>query len=290
VSLVLGVSGVDSSSLTLHDVLAVDVRDLPAEVVAVIGIAYVRLLGLSLDAILARPGCDLAKAIGGNWRSRNFFPNASEREVSEEDTYPNELGGSQKIQATYGRGGTAVFGYEAECAPGAQDTSQARPKRTYRCSHRATVAPPRKRSRRPSKRSPPSGEKRPRKALQSPLPCCSMMTVSAEDLASKEKEKFYAVRVGRRVGFVRTWEECQRSVSGYSSAECKSFLTIQKAEAHVKGPRTKYCYVNWTAPEKAATKPRPASFVAGRALRATVTVLQEGETRPIQVQGCLDSG
>jgi hypothetical protein len=37
-------------------------------------------------------------------------------------------------------------------------------------------------------------------------------------------------------------------------------------------------------------KPRPASFVAGRAIRATVEVLQEGETQPIQVLGCLDSG
>jgi hypothetical protein len=37
-------------------------------------------------------------------------------------------------------------------------------------------------------------------------------------------------------------------------------------------------------------KPRPASFVACRALRATVHVLQEGESKPIRVQACLDSG
>ncbi len=106
----------------------------------------------------------------------------------------------------------------------------------------------------------------------------------------QRKEKFYAVRVGRRVGVFRTWEECQRSVSGYSSAEFKSFPTMQEAEAYLRAPRTKHCYVTWAAPGQSERKPRPASFIAGRALRAIINVLQEGETRPLPVRSCLDSG
>ncbi len=107
---------------------------------------------------------------------------------------------------------------------------------------------------------------------------------------SKEKKIFMRLaRVGRQVGVFLTWEECQRSVSGYSSAEFKSFSTMQEAEAYLKGPRTRRCYVKLTAPGQSARKPRPASFIAGRALKATIKVLQEGETRPLPVRGCLDS-
>jgi hypothetical protein len=85
-SLTLGIPVVDASPLMLHDVLAVGVRDLPHGVVALIGVADVRLLGLSLDAILDSPGCDLAAAI--NRRSGNFSPDQVEREVSEENAGP----------------------------------------------------------------------------------------------------------------------------------------------------------------------------------------------------------
>ncbi len=77
---------------------------------------------------------------------------------------------------------------------------------------------------------------------------------------------------------------------GYREAQFKSFATREKAEAYLAEPRTKHCYVGWRRPAERIAKARPASFVAGRALRATVKVLQEGETKPIRVQGCLDSG
>jgi hypothetical protein len=57
-SLQLGVPGEDASQITLHDVLAVWIQDLPAGVVALIGVADVRRFGLSLDVILANPGCN----------------------------------------------------------------------------------------------------------------------------------------------------------------------------------------------------------------------------------------
>ncbi len=64
-SLQLGVPGIDANQVTLHDVLAVGIRDLPAGVVALIGVADVRRFGLSLDFILANPGCDWSDALVG---------------------------------------------------------------------------------------------------------------------------------------------------------------------------------------------------------------------------------
>jgi hypothetical protein len=87
-SLTLGIPGEDSSPLTLHDILAVGVRDLPHGVVALIGIADVRLLGLSLDAMLDHPGCDLASAITAGRRPSNSCPDESKREASAENACP----------------------------------------------------------------------------------------------------------------------------------------------------------------------------------------------------------
>lgn len=47
--------------------------------------------------------------------------------------------------------------------------------------------------------------------------------------------KFYAVRKGTVTGIFRTWEECKKNVHGYSSAEYKSFKTLEEAEAYMKG-------------------------------------------------------
>ncbi len=90
-SLALGVPGVDKSPLTLHDVLAVDVQDLPAGVVALIGLADVRLLGLSLDAILACPGRDLSEVISvGRWGDEPVgAPAVQERQVLQETANRN---------------------------------------------------------------------------------------------------------------------------------------------------------------------------------------------------------
>ena len=47
--------------------------------------------------------------------------------------------------------------------------------------------------------------------------------------------KYYAVRKGTVTGIFRTWEECKKNVHGYSSAEYKSFKTLEEAEAYMKG-------------------------------------------------------
>ena len=47
--------------------------------------------------------------------------------------------------------------------------------------------------------------------------------------------KFYAVKVGQTVGVFNNWAECQKSISGYSGADYKSFPTVEEAEAYIVG-------------------------------------------------------
>lgn len=45
--------------------------------------------------------------------------------------------------------------------------------------------------------------------------------------------KYYAVRKGNTIGIFNTWNECQKSISGYSGAEYKSFGSIEDAQAYI---------------------------------------------------------
>jgi hypothetical protein len=81
-----------------------------------------------------------------------------------------------------------------------------------------------------------------------------------------EGAKYYGIRIGRQVGVVDTWEECKSLVDGVSSAEFRSFPTSQEANEYVRSAQRvrKVNYMNLL---------RPSSFIAGRAMRATVQVL-----------------
>jgi hypothetical protein len=94
--------------------------------------------------------------------------------------------------------------------------------------------------------------------------------------------KYYGIRVGRQVGVVDTWEECKSLVNGVRSAEFRSFPTSQEANKYVRAAQRvkKVNYMNLL---------RPSSFIAGRAMRATVQVLQEGEATSHDYLCCLDS-
>ncbi|MFC0190494.1 viroplasmin family protein [Fictibacillus aquaticus] len=46
--------------------------------------------------------------------------------------------------------------------------------------------------------------------------------------------KFYAVKVGRKIGVFSTWSECEKQVKGFSGASYKSFLTKEEAEKFLK--------------------------------------------------------
>lgn len=43
------------------------------------------------------------------------------------------------------------------------------------------------------------------------------------------KNKFYAVKVGRNIGVFTTWDDCKKSVEGFSGAKYKGFTTLEEA-------------------------------------------------------------
>lgn len=53
------------------------------------------------------------------------------------------------------------------------------------------------------------------------------------------KKNFYAVKVGRKIGILKTWEECLESVSAYPNAKFKGFSTREQAEAYLNNSKMK---------------------------------------------------
>lgn len=47
-------------------------------------------------------------------------------------------------------------------------------------------------------------------------------------------QKFYAVKKGKEIGIFKTWEECQKSINGFSGAEYKKFESEDEATAYIK--------------------------------------------------------
>ncbi len=61
------------------------------------------------------------------------------------------------------------------------------------------------------------------------------------------KQKFYAVRNGKKCGIFRTWEECSEQVSGFTGAEYKSFSTETEALAYLNGTEAKLPHEKYLA-------------------------------------------
>ena len=47
------------------------------------------------------------------------------------------------------------------------------------------------------------------------------------------KNKYYAVKKGNVCGIFESWEDCQKSISGFSSPEHKGFRTLEEAQAYL---------------------------------------------------------
>lgn len=60
-------------------------------------------------------------------------------------------------------------------------------------------------------------------------------------------KKYYAVRQGRIPGIYETWEDCKKQVIGFSSAQYKSFPTLEEAESYLE-------------PKKAAVPAEPTAY------------------------------
>ena len=50
---------------------------------------------------------------------------------------------------------------------------------------------------------------------------------------AKNQKNFYAVKKGVCPGIYKSWEECQRNVTGFSGAEFKGFKTLEEAEEYM---------------------------------------------------------
>ncbi|GAA5820486.1 hypothetical protein JCM10212_003814 [Sporobolomyces blumeae] len=54
-------------------------------------------------------------------------------------------------------------------------------------------------------------------------------------MAKASKPGYYAVKVGRKPGVYRTWDECRAQVDGFNGCKHKKFPTFAEADAFVKG-------------------------------------------------------
>jgi hypothetical protein len=97
----------------------------------------------------------------------------------------------------------------------------------------------------------------------------------------RKRPKFYAVRKGRNVGVYNTWEECEMQVRGVAN-EYKSFGSFEEAKAYVLGRRLNFML------HRRPSKPR-SSFVGGKALRAELEVWQDGFVDSLRVECALDA-
>ncbi len=195
--------------VTLHDVLAVGVLDLPDGIVALIGVADVRRLGLSLDAILARPGCRLTDALAAG-------PFAGQMAGQAEEV--DQQSSSSELPPALDRG--VLLELQARARAEQEE-------RTVERIGRLFIG------------SPPSVKKVPVKRES------AAASTSSSSPRARRGEKFYAVRVGRSTGIFLTWGECQEAVHGYRAAEFKSFKTRREAEEYLGVTQAKRCYVGW---------------------------------------------
>ena len=63
-------------------------------------------------------------------------------------------------------------------------------------------------------------------------------------MASKKKQKYYTVWIGREPGVYSSWEECQKQINGYENAVYKSFLTKEQAQSAFKNDSKKFIGIN----------------------------------------------
>jgi hypothetical protein len=81
----------------------------------------------------------------------------------------------------------------------------------------------------------------------------------------RKAAKFYAVAAGRATGVFRSWDECQRSVNGFSGASFKAFTTSEEAEAFVVrggGGGVNAASMTTKLPSSSSKRARPSSIAA----------------------------
>ncbi len=282
-------------SVVLPGVFVVEPAMLPAGVVALFGVADLRTLGISLDAVMARPGRPWERTVPltifgrirrafrrccGVGASPSAARNASPPErATFADPRPPPVDARPERETSAGRRTPpSLFPQRAPLSPDEgeallRDTKhQQSEELRRRTAHRVAQL---------------FKEELARKQVKKPLPPLKMEAPArrgAPELAQpwpRKKPKYYGVRKGRSIGVFPTWEECERQTKGVAS-EFRSFATLEEAHEYVFGRRFNYMTLRRQA------KP-PSSFVGGKALRARLDVWQDGHADSLRVECGLDT-
>ena len=92
------------------------------------------------------------------------------------------------------------------------------------------------------------------------------------------KQAFYAVKNGREVGIFNTWDECQKSINGFSGAVYKKFKALKEAEFFIEDKEIETTEVE-TKDSNVVTAYVDGSFIEGidRYAYGLLLILPNGE-------------
>jgi hypothetical protein len=238
--------GEQASSEVLEDVFAIDGSNLPAGVVALLGVADIRRLGLSLDYVAEHPGIHWRLA-----RRRIGFARYWHRFLDALSRCCRKIPSGRREE----RACCPLVPVDAEPATrnGSDDNSPAANPETR---HRAYPAFPDQLFAELKARAGKEHQSRTAARVEALfagllLPPPSPNEVVAEETRSvsvggtstptltrrSKSNKWYGIRVGRQPGVCDTWTECRARVDGISGAEFRSFRTAQEAMDYVKAAR-----------------------------------------------------
>jgi hypothetical protein len=293
-------------STFLRDVHVVAPELLPAGVVALLGVADIRALNLSLDAVIDNPDCIWERAVRRPWfwRARHsaagwirrWCAPGQDRAIDETVPAvsaarvppPHPMPQMERVpkHAEDPSAGEMLLAETRRRVAAEQEQRAA-----LRIAGLMRTAQTRKRvTKKKEPATPPSDNLdwifTGQHLRSANLPAQESSSVSTPPRPGpkafgpwpRKRSKFYAVRRGRATGIFTTWEECERQVKGIYS-EFKSFYSLEEAQEYLSARRRNYMIV---------AKPA-SSFVRDRALRAEINVWQDGHADALRTVCGLDT-
>jgi hypothetical protein len=296
--------------VTLAEVFVVELEMLPAGVVALLGIADIRALGISLDATMTNPDRDWEQAVplsifgrlrqctrlfrsppGNRNRAQNqhfetdFLPAqpAPQHARYDEPELPrsrHEVGGPAPQR-------TPEFDSEGRVLLSATKRQNSAEQGRWTANRIAQLFQEEQARKHALKVAKAGSSSAPKSSGPDMNGFGSLLTNrnfhrhESSSMETRKRSNFYAVRKGRNIGIYETWEECERQTKGYPS-EFKRFDTLEEAKAYITGRRLNFMVVRKTS------KP-DSSFVGGQALRALIDVWQDGHADSLRLECGLDT-
>lgn len=92
---------------------------------------------------------------------------------------------------------------------------------------------------------------------------------------------YYAVAVGRNVGYYMTWDECKAQVQGFPSAKYKKFDTEEAAEEYIEA--------NSAAPKKIEKTPKPLKVKTETSFKAKSQLNYATKDRNLRIKEITDA-